>query len=322
MRRIKAAAVQFEHINGDKAANLATIHAFTAQAAGQGAEIILFPECCITGYWWLRHLSREQLLALAEPVYDGPSSQALITLAKEQNITVSAGLVEAAADGALYNTQVVAMPDGSLARHRKLHCFINKEMASGAEYTVFDTPHGCRCGLLICYDNNIIENCRMTALQGADILLAPHQTGGCVTGDPHVMGPIDPGRWLEREANPEAIEAEFRGDKGRAWLMRWLPARAHDNGFFLVFSNGVGMDDNEVRTGNAMILDPFGRVLAETWKARDEMVVAELDPALREQNSGIRWMRSRRPDLYGPIAQPTGNEEDIRSVRFFFEKDK
>ena len=321
MRRIKVAAVQLHHRNGDKNANLETVRRFTAQAAEQGVEIILFPECCITGYWWLRNLTRAQLLELAEPVFDGPSSQALIALAKETNLTVSAGLVEAAKDGTLYNTQVVAMPDGNVARHRKLHCFINKEMASGSEYTVFDTPHGCRCGLLICYDNNINENCRITALRGADILLAPHQTGGCVAGDPHVMGLIEREFWDKRETNPEAIEAEFRGDKGRAWLMRWLPARAHDNGFFLVFANGVGPDDNEVRTGNAMILDPFGRILAETWKARDEMVVAELDPALREQNSGVRWIRSRRPDLYGPIARPTGKEEDIRSVRFFFEKE-
>ena len=76
------------------------------------------------------------------------------------------------------------------------------------------------------------------------------------------------------------------------------------------------MDDNEVRTGNAMILDTYGRVLVETWKARDEMVVAELDPKLLENNSGIRWMRARRPELYGLIATPTGNEQDIRAVRF------
>ena len=55
--------------------------------------------------------------------------------------------------------------------------------------------------------------------------------------------------------------------------MRWLPSRAHDNGLFLIFSNGVGADDDEVRTGNAMILDPYGRILAEsrrsatTWSA-------------------------------------------------------
>jgi predicted amidohydrolase len=82
-----------------------------------------------------------------------------------------------------------------------------------------------------------------------------------------------------------------------------------------VFANGVGVDDDEIRTGNAMILDPYGRILAETWKADDDMVAAELDPALFTQCTG-RWLRSRRPDLYGPLAAPTGREEDTRKVRF------
>ena len=90
------------------------------------------------------------------------------------------------------------------------------------------------------------------------------------------MGLIDCDLWRRREDDPVAIEAEFRGPKGREWLMRWLPSRAHDNGLFILFSNGVGEDDGEVRTGNAMILDPYGRILAETWRARDELVVADL----------------------------------------------
>ncbi len=320
MRKVKVASVQFEHKNGDKAANLHTIRTFVEQAAEQGVEIILFPECCISGYWFLRNLSHEQIAELAEPVFDGPASQELIALAQEKQMTISAGLVEIADDGQLYNTQVVAMPDGKVARHRKLHCFVSKHMTSGSEYTVFDTPYDCKMGVLICYDNNLGENVRMTRLLGAEVLLAPHQTGGCETGDPNTMGMIDRKLWDERLTNPKAIEEEFYGDKGRRWLRRWLPTRAHDNGIFLIFSNGVGVDDNEVRTGNAMILDTYGRVLVETWKARDEMVVAELDPKLLENNSGIRWMRARRPELYSLIATPTGNEQDIRVVRFFYEK--
>jgi hypothetical protein len=63
------------------------------------------------------------------------------------------------------------------------------------------------------------------------------------------MGLVDKALWENRHADPEPIEAELRGPKGRGWLMRWLPARAHDNGLFLVYSNGVGVDDNEIRTG-------------------------------------------------------------------------
>lgn len=98
--------------------------------------------------------------------------------------------------------------------------------------------------------------------------------------------------------------------------MRWLPARAHDNGLFYLFSNGVGPDDNEVRTGNAMILDPYGRILSETWKAGDDMVIAELDAELRDRCTGVRWIRARRPELYKSLSKPTGFEQDTRSVRF------
>ena len=310
------AAVQLEHAPGDKAANLEKIHRFVEQAAGQAVEAIAFPECCVTGYWHLRHLSRDELVALAEPVCGGPSSQSLVALAQHYQMTIGAGLVEITGDGTLYNTYVVAMPGGECQRHRKIHCFVSQHLDSGSEYTVFDTPHGCRLGVLTCYDNNIGENVRVTALRGAEILLAPHQTGGCRSRNPHTMGLIDRALWDNRHINPEAIEAEFRGPKGRGWLMRWLPARAHDNGLFLIFSNGVGVDDDEIRPGNAMIIDPYGRILAETSQADDDMVVADLDAALLEQTTGRRWIKSRRPELYGPLAVPTGREQDTRTLRF------
>ena len=129
------------------------------------------------------------------------------------------------------------------------------------------------------------------------------------------MGIVDRRLWDRRDEDANAIEAEFRGDKGRGWLMRWLPARAHDNGMFYVFSNGVGPDDDEVRTGNAMILDPYGRLLTETWAAKDAMVVAKLDPGLIERSTGARWLRARRPELYGTLTE-RGMEEDTRDVRF------
>ncbi len=80
------------------------------------------------------------------------------------------------------------MPDGSFAKHRKLHTFVNPNMSSGNDYTVVDTPQGWRVGILICWDNNLVENVRATALKGADILLAPHQTGGCDSRSPKAMG--------------------------------------------------------------------------------------------------------------------------------------
>ena len=316
MKKIRVAAVQMEHAAGDKQANLAKVCAFVEKAAKQNVELIIFPECCLTGYWFLRHLARDELVKLAEPVFDGPSSQALLDLAKGHNMTVGAGLVELTDEGKLFNTYVVAMPDGQCRRHRKLHTFVSGHMDSGSEYTVFDTPHDCRVGVLTCYDNNIVENTRVTALKGADVVLAPHQTGGCDLKNPHAMGLVDKALWDNRRKDPQAIEAELRSDKGRGWLLRWLPSRAHDSGVFYVFSNGVGVDDDEIRTGNAMILDPYGRILAETWKADDDMVVADLDPGLFEKNTGRRWITTRRPELYNPLLESTGQEQDTRKVRF------
>lgn len=316
MRDIRVASVQFQHRPGDREFNLGRVTEFVTRAAEAGVELIAFPEMCLTGYWHVRNLSRAEVEALAEPFPAGPSTVRLLELAARHGMTIGAGIIEQAADGRLFNGYVVAMPDGRAVCHRKIHEFISPHIAVGDSYTVFDDPHGCRIGVLTCYDNNIIENARITALMGAEILLAPHQTGGIRSQSPRAMGAIDLDLWRRRAEDPAAIEAEFRGPKGRGWLMRWLPARAHDNGLFVIFSNGVGIDDDEVRTGNAMILDPYGEILAETGKACDEMVVADLDASQQPLASGRRWLKARRPDLYGQLTEPTGIETATWRVRF------
>lgn len=315
-RTLRVASVQFESQPQDKDANFAKVESFAGDAARQGAKLVVFPECCISGYWFIRNLTLPQLRALAEPIPAGPSTQRLIAVAKRLGITIGAGFVEAAGGDVFHNSYVVALPDGKIHVHRKLHAFEHDYVKSGRDFTVFDLPDGFRAGVLICYDCNLIENVRITALRGAEIIIAPHQTGAVRSKDPHLMGLIDRRLWDNRQADPEAIEREFRSEKGRGWLMRWLPSRAHDNGVFLIFSNGVGVDDDEVRTGNAMILDPYGRILAETWKAADAMVIADLDGSLLKSATGRRWIRSRRPDLYGPLTVPLGIEEDTRKLKF------
>ncbi|MFN3015980.1 nitrilase family protein [Vibrio coralliilyticus] len=316
MKKLKVASVQFNHHAGDKAYNLSTIKKFVYEAQAQDVELITFPEMCISGYWHLNTQERHEIEAQAEAVPNGPSSQALLALSQETGITIGAGLIEIDADGNLYNTFVLAMSDGQITKHRKLHTFVSQYMSSGNEYTVVDTPHGWRVGILICWDNNLVENVRITALKGADLLLAPHQTGGCHSRSPNAMGLIDPQLWHNRDSNPQAIKSEMQGRKGREWLMRWLPARAHDNGLFLIFSNGVGIDVDEVRTGNAMILNPYGEIITETDSVEDDMVIAELDPAELEMCTGRRWIRGRRPDLYTALAQPLGHELDPYHARF------
>jgi len=313
---LRVAAVQMESIAGDKAANFAKVEAFVRQAAAQKIEMIVFPECCLTGYWFIRNLTTEQLRALAESFPTGPSTQRLSELSRQSGLIIGAGFVEAAGDDVFYNSYVVAMPDGQLKMHRKLQAFEHPLIHSGSEFTIFDTPQGFRVAVLICYDNNIVENGRICALRGAEIILAPHQTGGCRTKNPHLMGIIDRRRWDNRHEDPTAIEEEFRGDKGRGWLLRWLPSRAHDNGVFLLFANGVGVDDDEIRTGNAMILDPYGRILTETWQAGDALVTAELKRELLEHATGREWFQARRPELYAALAQPTGLERDTHQLKF------
>ncbi len=187
---LRVASVQFESLPANKAANFEKIERFSTQAAAQGARLVVFPECCITGYWFIRNLTLEQLGELAEPIPNGAGTQRLIEIARQHRITVGAGLVERASDGAFYNSYIVALPDGSIQRHRKLHAFEHAAVQSGTEFTVFDLPDGFRAGVLICYDCNLIENVRITALRGAEILIAPHQTGAVRTKNPHLMGLI------------------------------------------------------------------------------------------------------------------------------------
>ena len=313
---IKAAVIQFQHQAGDKKYNLMMMEKFIGQAAIEGVKILAFPEMCITGYWHVPKLSVAGVEALAEPVETGPSVGLIRALAMKHQMLIGAGLIERAPDGRLYNAYVACMPDGSLHTHRKLHAFEHPAISSGEGFTVFDTPWGVKVGILICWDNNLVENVRATALLGADILLAPHQTGGTHSRSPHGMKPIPLELWAQRAERKAEITAAFKGPSGREWLMRWLPARAHDNGLFILFSNGVGADDDEVRTGNAMILDPYGRIVRETWAAADAMVCAELDLSLIPMCTGRRWLSGRRPELYKILTERQGYERDAITVRF------
>lgn len=315
-KNLRVATLQFQHKANDKQYNLQVLEDLTRAAVAQGATLISAPEMCITGYWHVPDLSQDALYDLSEPLPNGPSCQRVMNLATELNVGIAAGLIERGDDGALYNSYFVALPNGELHVHRKLHAFEHDAIRCGNHYTVFDTPWGVRIGILICYDNNIVENARATALMGADILLAPHQTGGCNSLSPHAMGLIDVHLWRNRKQDPDALAREFAGPKGREWLLRWLPARARDNGMFVIFSNGVGEDHGEVRTGSAMVLDPYGRIVNETSSFEDRIVMADLDLGLLEMSQGRRWMRVRRPELYGIFAEPQADTISTREARF------
>lgn len=292
---MKVTTVQFEHSSGDKNYNLSVIKQYAAAA---NSDLVVFHECSITGYTFARHLTREQLWELAEPIPSGPSIQALIEIAATYNIAIAAGLFERDGDH-IYKAYVCVDKTGLLAKFRKLHPFINPYLSPGSEYCVFEL-HGWKIGMLICYDNNIIENVRATRLLGAEIILMPHVTM-CTPSTRPGAGFVDPLLWQNRESDPTSLRIEFDGLKGRQWLMKWLPARAYDNAVYCIFANAIGMDDDQLKNGCAMIIDPFGDVMAECRVLGNDMATALLTKEKLTQAGGYRYLQARRPDLYRDI---------------------
>jgi len=299
MKNLKIATAQFENKGGDKAYNLYVIEKLAARAASQGADVIAFHECSITGYTYAIPLSEQQMLDEAEFVPDGPSVKRLIEIAGKYDIAILAGLFERGVDGKIYKPQVCVDKNGLVAKHRKLHPFINDHINPGNEYVIFDL-FGWKCSILICYDNNIIENVRAVKLLGADIVFMPHVTM-CTPSTRPGAGFVDPKLWENREADPTSLRQEFDGLKGRAWLMKWLPARAYDNAIYAIFSNPIGMDADQLKNGCSMILDPFGDIIAECRSFDDEIVIATVTPEKLTQAGGYRYINARKPELYGDI---------------------
>jgi len=299
MEKLKIASAQFENRSGDKAYNLSVIDKLSAKASAEGAQVIAFHECSITGYTFARKLSKEQMLELAEPIPEGPSIKRLIEIAKKNQLIILAGLFEKDEYDQLFKAYVCVDQHGLVAKYRKLHPFINPYVLPGNEYVVFDLL-GWKCGILICYDNNIIEHVRATKLLGADIIFMPHVTM-CTPSTRPGAGFVDPKLWENRQNDPTSLRMEFDGLKGRAWLMKWLPARAYDNAVYVVFSNPIGMDDDQLKNGCSMILDPFGDILVECRDFEDSFVIANITPEKLQLAGGSRYIKARRPELYRDI---------------------
>lgn len=299
MKNLKVATAQFENRSGDKAYNLQMINVLSAKAAQEGAKVIAFHECSVTGYTFARKLSREELLDISELIPDGPSIKTLTDIARANKITILAGLFEKDAENNMYKAYVCVDETGLVAKFRKLHPFINPHLTPGNEYVVFDL-FGWKCGILICYDNNIIENVRATKLLGADIIFMPHVTM-CTPSSRPGAGFVDPQLWYNRESDPTSLRQEFDGLKGRSWLMKWLPARAYDNAVYAIFSNPIGMDDDQLKNGCSMILDPFGDIIAECRKLGNDIAIATLTPEKLKAAGGTRYIQARKPAMYADI---------------------
>jgi hypothetical protein len=137
---------------------------------------------------------------------------------------------------------------------------------------------------------------------GAEVIFMPHVTG-CLPSPMPGRGFVDKQLWENKERDPVSLRQEFMGPKGRGWLMRWLPTRAYENGIYAVFTNPIGLDDDQIRNGNAMVIDPYGEIVAESNSFGDDVVVGLCVPEKIVDSPGRRYLRARRPELYGKLTE-------------------
>lgn len=288
---LRVAAIPLVSRPGDPPHDVARIVDGLALAARDDIALALFPEVCLDSHGSMAKLHRADLDALAEPL-DGPSISAVADAVERLGVAAGVGFVERAAGGRLFNSYAVCLPDGARHCHRKLHAFGHRRISNGDRFTVFDTAWGVRVGILIGDDNSLVENARMTALMGATLLLAPHRSAGVKRGG-------------DRSTQPVPMEQSLRC---------WLPARAADNGMFVVSSEGGETDGRERSGGAGMIVDPYGRVLAAS-RAADALIAADLEMGLIDESAGQQWLMARRPELYGLLTRSGHHATDFEPRR-------
>lgn len=305
---LNLAVAQFQPRDGDKAYNLSVIRSLTEKAKSKGADLISFHEMSVTAYTFTKDLSRNEITSLAEEIPSGESTRKLMEISMEFDIPILAGLVEKE-DEKIFNTYICVYREKVVAKYRKLHPFISKYLSAGNEYCVFDLL-GWKCGILICYDNNVIENVRATSLLGAELIFAPHVTG-CTPSAMPGRGYVEDKFWQNRANDPVSLRQEFDGPKGRGWLTKWLPARAYDNGVYYAFTNPIGYDGEHLKNGNSMIIDPYGEILSEIRSFDNDITISKLTKDKLYLSGGSRYRNARRPELYKEIIGQNHQSETI-----------
>jgi predicted amidohydrolase len=289
---VRVAAVCVDTKPGELENNLATIERWSASAAEAGAKLVLFQELSLSGFVpnhpigdherWLKS-ALQAARTMAQPI-PGPAIERVVDVAARRKILIATGLLEDAGN-VLYNTHVLAGPDGLLGIWRKMHVpmyempFYN----GGGQPTVVDTPIG-RIGVNICFDALLPESTRLLAVQNVEIVLFPF------AADPP---PVSPQGWAK-------------------WAAPTLQARCVENGIFGVACNYVGKVEcagvEQIFPGGSLVVGPRGEVLQE-WpheSGKPGIILADLTAeSLREARAEPHYLfRFRRPELYGPLAQP------------------
>ena len=265
------------------------------EAARSGAQIICLPELFRTQYFCQRE--DPALFDLAETI-PGPTTDALIPLAREFKVVILASIFERRARGLYHNTAVVLDTDGSIKGiYRKMHIpddplYYEKYYFAPGDlgFKAFDTSYG-RLGALVCWDQWYPEGARLTALQGANILFYPTAIG-----------------WHPDE------KAEFGTAQHDAWrtIQR---AHAIANGVFVAAVNRVGHEFGDIRGiraqgkglefwGRSFLCDPFGRVMAEASHDKEEILIGNCDlQQLEDVRRNWPFLRDRRIDSYEGISR-------------------
>jgi len=273
----------------DPAANLALALDMIRDAAGQGAELIVTQELFKNLYFCQNE--DPDAFDLAEPI-PGPTTQTLCGLAKELGVFISASLFEKRAAGLYHNTSVLTNPAGEVAgKYRKMHIpddpsYLEKYYFTPGDLGFLAHPLGerfghAKAGMLVCWDQWFPEAARLTAMNGADVLLYPTAIG-----------------WHEDETQ---AEREAQRD---AWI---TIQRSHAiaNGVFVAAANRVGTEGESIFWGSSFIADPMGRVLAEASADQQEILTAEIDLSQIEhyRRHWNLFFRDRRSDAYGQITE-------------------
>jgi len=272
-RSVRVACVQMEPKVGAKDANVAASCRFVEAAAAEGAELIVLPELCNSGYVFE---SMEEATALAEPVPGGPTCDAWAALAARLNLHIVAGINEKAGEK-LYNSAVVIGPGGYLATYRKVHLWDKENLfftPGDLGFPVIQTPVG-KLGVFICYDTWFAECYRLCVLRGADIICLPTN-----------WVPI-PGQDPKREAMANIL----------------CMAAAHTNSVYVAAADRVGEERGQPFVGQSLIVSYTGWPIGGPASAdREEIIYADVNPAearaKREWNDHNNILHDRRSDVY------------------------
>ena len=269
MESLRIAAAVVRAPIGEKEKNLDRVTHWTKIAAKKGCRLICFPEMNITGY-----CNQEAMTGYAESI-PGPASDRLLGLAEDTGVTILAGMAEKDVAGKLYIVHLAAGPDGDLSTYRKLHLAPPEQtlFSPGEDVPLFKVDK-TTFGIQLCYDAHFPELATRMAVDGADVVFIPHAS---------------PSRGMTV------------ADKHQSW-MRHLPARAYDNGLFIVACNLCGDNCNGLEfPGNAVVIDPSGNILDKKLDESEGLLVVDLEGAALEHVREHRmryFLPNRRPELY------------------------